>query len=93
MNHHFPASDIPNQARAFYIRNLIRVIPDAEYVPQPIRSVSESLRELDLSDSTLRSVSLVHIQYLKSMGGGFCFGFHCQGRGALGSGRLPSSRA
>ncbi|AYD05206.1 histidine kinase dimerization/phosphoacceptor domain -containing protein [Neorhizobium sp. NCHU2750] len=68
MNHHFPASDIPKQARALYIRNKVRVIPDVGYVPQPIRSVSEDLRELDLSDSTLRSVSPVHIQYLKNMG-------------------------
>src|SRR5690606_12928223 len=28
LNHHFPASDIPKQARALYIRNLVRVIPD-----------------------------------------------------------------
>jgi light-regulated signal transduction histidine kinase (bacteriophytochrome) len=68
MNHHFPASDIPKQARALYVRNRIRVIPDVDYVPQPIRSVSEDLHFLDLSDSTLRSVSPVHIRYLKNMG-------------------------
>lgn len=68
LNHHFPASDIPKQARALYIRNRIRVIPDIGYIPQPIRSVSEDLRALDLSDSMLRSVSPVHIQYLKNMG-------------------------
>jgi hypothetical protein len=28
LNHHFPASDIPKQARALYVRNLVRVIPD-----------------------------------------------------------------
>jgi hypothetical protein len=67
MNHHFPASDIPKQARAFYIRNRIRVIPDVGYLPQPIRSASDDVRELDLSDSTSRSVSPVHIQYLKNM--------------------------
>ncbi|MDM9649416.1 histidine kinase dimerization/phosphoacceptor domain -containing protein [Rhizobium sp. S163] len=68
MNHHFPASDIPKQARSLYIRNRVRVIPDVNYAPQPIRSTSEDLRVLDLSDSTLRSVSPVHIQYLKNMG-------------------------
>ena len=57
MNHHFPASDIPKQARALYIRNKTRVIPDVGYDPQPIRSFSGNLRELDLSDSLLRSVS------------------------------------
>ncbi|MBO9198269.1 GAF domain-containing protein [Rhizobium sp. 16-449-1b] len=68
MNHHFPATDIPKQARALYVRNKIRVIPDVAYTPAPIRSVSENLKELDLSESTLRSVSPVHIQYLKNMG-------------------------
>ncbi len=67
MNHHFPASDIPKQARALYLRNKLRVIPDVHYIPQPIRS-DRDLRNLDLSDSTLRSVSPVHIQYLKNMG-------------------------
>ena len=70
MNHHFPATDIPKQARALYVRNKIRVIPDVSYIPAPIRSASEDLRHLDLSDSTLRSVSPVHIQYLKNMGVG-----------------------
>ncbi len=68
MNHHFPASDIPKQARALYIRNRIRVIPDVAYVPQLIRSTSTDLKALDLSDSILRSVSPVHVQYLKNMG-------------------------
>jgi light-regulated signal transduction histidine kinase (bacteriophytochrome) len=69
MNHHFPSSDIPKQARALYLRNKSRVIPDVGYTPQPIRS-SKDLRTIDLSDSTLRSVSPIHIQYLKNMGVG-----------------------
>jgi light-regulated signal transduction histidine kinase (bacteriophytochrome) len=68
MRHHFPASDIPRQARALYVRNKVRVIADVHYQPSPIVSASSSLKELDLSDSTLRSVSPVHIQYLKNMG-------------------------
>ncbi len=68
MRHHFPASDIPRQARALYVRNRVRVIADVNYEPAPIVSASSSLRELDLSDSTLRSVSPVHIKYLKNMG-------------------------
>jgi two-component system, chemotaxis family, sensor kinase Cph1 len=67
MNHHFPASDIPKQARALYLRNKVRVIPDVDYVPQPISS-DRDLRDIDLSDSTLRSVSPIHIQYLQNMG-------------------------
>ncbi len=66
LNHHFPASDIPRQARELYVRNRIRVIPDVAYRPQPLRP--EALRDLDLSDVDLRSVSPVHIQYLRNMG-------------------------
>ncbi|PWE52230.1 phytochrome [Metarhizobium album] len=69
MNHHFPASDIPKQARSLYLRNKSRVIPDVDYLARPIRSDFD-LRGLDLSDSILRSVSPIHIQYLKNMGVG-----------------------
>ena len=68
MHHHFPASDIPRQARALYVRNRVRVISDVLYTPSPIVSASSDLTSIDLSDSTLRSVSPVHIQYLKNMG-------------------------
>lgn len=65
-NHHFPASDIPQQARALYLRNRIRVIPDVSYQPEPIRPTAQA--GIDLSDVELRSVSPIHIQYLKNMG-------------------------
>ncbi len=65
-NHHFPATDIPRQARALYLRSPVRVIPDSHYQPQPIRPVGDS--PLDLSDCGLRSVSPVHLQYLRNMG-------------------------
>lgn len=69
LNHHFPASDIPSQARALYVRNKVRVIPDVDYQPEPIRSLAEDdLTGIDLSDSLLRSVSPIHIKYLKNMG-------------------------
>lgn len=70
LNHHFPASDVPKQARALYVRNRVRVIHDVNYTPAPLRSAVASFRELDLSDANLRSVSPVHIQYLKNMGVG-----------------------
>jgi light-regulated signal transduction histidine kinase (bacteriophytochrome) len=70
LNHHFPATDIPRQARALYVRNRVRSIPDVAYAPAPLRPAEAGLRELDLSDSVLRSVSPVHIQYLKNMGVG-----------------------
>ena len=66
LNHHFPASDIPAQARALYVRNPIRVIPDVAYVPAPVRPGAD-WSSLDMSDIALRSVSPVHIQYLKNM--------------------------
>ncbi|MGN6487971.1 MAG: histidine kinase dimerization/phosphoacceptor domain -containing protein [Devosia sp.] len=68
MRHHFPASDIPRQARARYVRNKVRVIADVHYEPAPVVSASSELKAIDMSDSTLRSVSPVHIQYLKNMG-------------------------
>jgi chemotaxis family two-component system sensor kinase Cph1 len=68
LNHHFPGSDIPQQARALYIRNLLRVIPDVSYRPAPLRPPWDGAVALDLSDSILRSVSPIHLQYLKNMG-------------------------
>lgn len=67
---HFPASDIPQQARRLYALNWIRLIPDVEYTPAQIVSTDETGTEvpLDLSFSTLRSVSPIHVQYLKNMG-------------------------
>lgn len=70
LNHHFPASDIPKQARALYLRNRVRVIPDVAYTPAPLRPASAAVSSLDFSDVGLRSVSPIHIQYLKNMGVG-----------------------
>jgi chemotaxis family two-component system sensor kinase Cph1 len=68
LNHHFPGSDIPQQARALYIRNLLRVIPDVSYLPAPLRPPWPGPVALDMSDSILRSVSPIHLQYLRNMG-------------------------
>ncbi|MBY5716807.1 GAF domain-containing protein [Rhizobium leguminosarum] len=68
---HYPASDIPVQARALYLRNLFRIIADVDAVPVPILpQLDEHGRPLDLSMSVLRSVSPIHIEYLKNMGVG-----------------------
>ena len=68
---HYPASDIPVQARALYLRNLFRIIADVDAVPVPILPpLDEHGRPLDLSMSVLRSVSPIHIEYLKNMGVG-----------------------
>ena len=66
MNHHFPASDIPRQARALYVRNRVRVIPNTRYIPAPIRGHADPTA-VNLSDVALRSVSPIHLQYLANM--------------------------
>ncbi|SJZ97889.1 HWE histidine kinase domain-containing protein [Consotaella salsifontis] len=68
---HYPASDIPVQARALYIRNQIRIIADVNAAPVPIvPELNPHGQPLDLSLSVLRSVSPIHIEYLKNMGVG-----------------------
>ncbi|MFC3127315.1 ATP-binding protein [Pseudoroseomonas globiformis] len=67
---HFPASDIPAQARALYVRNPSRNIPDAAYEPSPLVPETDSRtgRPIDLSQAALRSVSPIHVEYLFNMG-------------------------
>lgn len=67
---HFPASDIPPQARRLYRENLIRVIQDANYQPSPLVPALNpaTAAPLDLSFAALRSVSPVHLQYMRNMG-------------------------
>ncbi|MEA5504367.1 ATP-binding protein [Halotia wernerae UHCC 0503] len=67
---HYPASDIPNQARQLYSRNWLRLIPDASYQPAAIVPVNnpETEQPLDLSMSVLRSVSPFHVEYMHNMG-------------------------
>lgn len=65
----YPASDIPVQARELYRRNLLRVITDVNATPVPIVPQRDQHGQpLDLSLSVLRSVSPIHIEYLKNMG-------------------------
>ncbi|RYF21100.1 MAG: GAF domain-containing protein [Flavobacteriales bacterium] len=67
---HYPATDIPKQARELYKINLVRLIADVNSVPSAIltHAVAGSAIPLDLTHSTLRAVSPMHIQYLKNMG-------------------------
>lgn len=67
---HYPASDIPPQARKLYERNLLRMISDVEYSSVGIVPlVNPATRMvLDMSDCVLRSVSPIHIEYLQNMG-------------------------
>ncbi|WP_144639943.1 ATP-binding protein [Bordetella genomosp. 13] len=70
MNHRFPASDIPAQARALYCLNRVRLIPDAGYVPVPIEPafIGPDRQPLDLTYATWRSVSPIHVEYMRNMG-------------------------
>jgi chemotaxis family two-component system sensor kinase Cph1 len=67
---HFPAADIPRQARELYLLNWLRLIPDAAYSPVTLIPDPGAARPapLDLSFATLRSVSPVHLEYLRNMG-------------------------
>jgi light-regulated signal transduction histidine kinase (bacteriophytochrome)/CheY-like chemotaxis protein len=71
LGQYFPASDIPQQARALYLQNTIRVISDADGARVPIEPVLDASGEpLDLSFAHLRSVSPIHCEYLRNMGVG-----------------------
>jgi light-regulated signal transduction histidine kinase (bacteriophytochrome) len=65
----YPASDIPAQARRLYVKNTLRLIGDARYMPVPIHAAcSYATTALDLSAAVLRSVSPIHLDYMANMG-------------------------
>lgn len=66
---HFPASDIPVQARALYLRNPFRVIADVNADTVPLLASNADIEPpLDLSLAITRAVSAVHLEYLRNMG-------------------------
>ncbi|MFG1396176.1 ATP-binding protein [Roseixanthobacter pseudopolyaromaticivorans] len=66
----FPASDIPAQARELYLLNRLRMIASADYVPVPLVPAlcPSDGAPLDMSLAVLRSVSPVHLEYMRNMG-------------------------
>lgn len=70
---HYPASDIPVQARKLYKLNLVRIIADVYSQPSALLSYESNTSPLDLTHSVLRAVSPVHIEYLKNMEVGASF--------------------
>jgi light-regulated signal transduction histidine kinase (bacteriophytochrome) len=71
LGQYFPATDIPRQARALYLKNTIRIISDANFERIPVRPLLDASGEpLDLSYAHLRSVSPIHCEYLRNMGVG-----------------------
>ena len=67
---HYPASDIPQRARELYVRNRVRVLVDVNGQPAHLvpKLAAECGGELDMSLCQLRSMSPLHLQYLKNMG-------------------------
>ena len=67
----YPATDIPQQARALLLRNPVRVLMDVGAAPSPlVLSADEPDTPLDLSMSVLRAHSIMHVEYLQNMGVG-----------------------
>ena len=67
---HYPASDIPVQARKLYYNNWLRLIVDLNCQPVSLVPANNPITQshLDLSFSVLRSVSPIHVEYLNNMG-------------------------
>jgi two-component system, chemotaxis family, sensor kinase Cph1 len=63
---HFPASDIPKIARELYLKNRTRLIADVGYHAVPVLQ-EEGAAPLDLTYAQTRSVSPIHLQYLRNM--------------------------
>ncbi|MGD9835209.1 MAG: GAF domain-containing protein [Piscinibacter sp.] len=70
LGHHYPSTDIPQRARELYLRNRVRLLVDVDYraaelVPRLVPGLGT---ELDMSMCSLRSMSPLHLQYLRNMG-------------------------
>lgn len=65
---HFPASDIPQQARSLYITKLSRMIANTDDAGLGLLSLDEGGEPLDLSGAELRAVSPHHIEFMRNMG-------------------------
>lgn len=65
----YPASDIPKQARALYLRSVLRLIADIDGDVSPIvPQTNVHGTPMDLSLSVTRAVSPIHLEYLRNMG-------------------------
>jgi len=65
----FPASDVPRQARALYVKNPFRLIPDRAYKAVRLYPVINPVTNafIDLSDCNLRGIAPVHLEYMANM--------------------------
>ncbi len=69
LGHHYPASDIPAQARRLYLRQPVGAIADSSYLPAQllVDALLDDGAPLDLTQSTLRSASPIHRQFMRNM--------------------------
>lgn len=67
---HYPASDIPKQARELFKRSQLRLNPDVRYRPVPLSPPlrPDTGKPLDMSYCVSRSMSPIHAEYLQNMG-------------------------
>ena len=67
---HYPAADIPQQARALYLQSWLRLITQVDYDPAPLTPTlnPRTGKPLDMSHAILRDVSPIHREYLRNMG-------------------------
>eukprot|EP00899_Mesostigma_viride_P003568 jgi/Mesvir1/13211/Mv06169-RA.1 len=65
---HYPATDIPQAARALFVRNRVRMIADVTTESVPMLQDSYLKHPVDMSFSTLRGVLHCHREYMANMG-------------------------
>lgn len=70
LDFHYPASDIPKQARELYRKNWIRINPDVEVEPVGLTPSIETCDRvpIDLTQSIIRAMSPIHLQYIRNQG-------------------------
>jgi chemotaxis family two-component system sensor kinase Cph1 len=67
---HYPAADIPKQARELYLKSWLRMVAQVNYDPAPLTPALNPRTglPLDMSYAILRDVSPTHREYLRNMG-------------------------
>jgi len=68
---HYPESDIPRQARELYKKKRKRIFSDV--YSEPVKILSKTLTNIDLTFSSLRAMSPIHGQYIKNSGASSSF--------------------
>lgn len=82
---YYPHTDIPAQAREIFLLNSTRMIANVQADNVALYAIDENAdhKSIDLTQSTLRSSSPMHIQYLNNMGVGATFTIALSKQGKL----------